>query len=170
MKIVVSELKRILKESIDGNKILSKRPWSVEYAFTLSGGNAEDSEGKGPDGFAVTMAGDSGKTVKVIVDSYWNPQAGDSSGNSLKVEADGNVVSDTYVPTRFDDGEEQTLIISNSPVPGLLTVSHSADSSSPPIVYLAIPNPFDEGDDVSFDAEKIGNGNAKINLKGHSNL
>ncbi len=170
MKITRRALKKLVIEAIEGSKIFRERPWAVEYTFQLSGGKASDSEGISPDGFAITMSSDSGKVVKVIVDSYWNPTSGDESGNSLKIEVDGEVVDSTYVPVRFDTGESQRIVISNAPVDGMMTVSHASDAESPPIMYLAATNPFAESEDVSFSTETIGNGSATVEMTGHTNL
>jgi len=172
MKITSFALKKLIRESIKNDRIIPERPWSVEHGFKLSGGIASDSEGEGPDGFAIVLRGESGREMKVVVDTYWNPQSGDQSGNSLRVELDGEVMDggETYVPTRFDDGKEQTLTISNSPVSGMITVSHSPDGKSPPIVYLVVSNPFDIDDDIDFDVEKLGNGDVQVQLKQHINL
>jgi len=171
MKIVVSALKSLIREAINSTRIVKERPWALEYEFTLKSGTASDSEGPGPDGFAVILKGESGKTMRVIVDSYWNPQAGDKSGNSLKIEIDGQTPpTETYVPTRFDTGTAQRLIISNSPVAGLLTVAHAAEEDAVPIVMLAVPNPFETDEDVEFDSKKLGNGDAQIKLLNHNSL
>lgn len=169
MKLKVSALRKLLAEAIDQDKMLRERPWSVEYTFILSGGTAADSEGVGPDGFAIVMTGESGKVMRVVVDSYWNPTSGDESGNSLRIEYEGEKMS-TYVPTRFDDGEQQLLTISNTPVPGIISVSHSATFSSIPIVYLVMTNPFDVEEDVEFAIETIGNGTADVKMTGHTNV
>jgi hypothetical protein len=172
MKITTGALKRLIRESIDGDRIIRERPWSVEYSFKLSGGIASDSEGEGPDGFAVVLTGESGRELKVVIDTYWNPQSGDQNGNSLRVEVDGEVLDggETYVPTRFDDGKEQFLTISNSPVADVVTISHSPNGDSPPIVYLVFPNPFDDDEDLSFKVEKIGNGDSNVKLTKHINV
>jgi len=170
MKITRRVLKKLVAEAIEGSKILRERPWAVEYTFQLSGGQASDSEGVSPDGFAIMMTGDSGKVVRVIVDSYWNPTSGDESGNSLKIEVDGEVVDSAHVPVRFDTGESQRIVISNAPVEGMMTVAHAGDDDSPPIMYLAALNPFAESEDVSFGVETIGNGSAKVEMTGHTNL
>jgi len=169
MKITSQALKKLINEAIDDNRIIKERPWSVEYSFQLSGGSASDSEGKGPDGFAIVMSGESGRVVKVIVDSYWNPTSGDESGNSLRIEHHEEK-SSTYVPMKFDNGEQQLLIISNTPVPGIITVSHSHNFSSIPIVYLITSNPFGVDEDVEFSVEILGNGSANVKLTGHTNL
>jgi hypothetical protein len=169
MKFKISALRKLFSEAINDDRLVSERPWSVEYAFSLSGGSASDSEGKGPDGFAIVMTGESGKIVKVIVDSYWNPTSGDESGNSLKIEYENEKMS-TYVPTRFDDGKQQLLIISNTPVPGVITVSHSATLDDVPITYLIASNPFEIDEDVDFFIEQMGNGKADVKLTSHSNL
>ena len=44
MKITTGALKRLIRESIDGDRIIRERPWSVEYSFKLSGGSASDSD------------------------------------------------------------------------------------------------------------------------------
>lgn len=170
MKITRRALKKLVQESIEGDAILKERPWAVEYTFQLSGGTASDSEGQSPDGFAIVMKGDSGKTVKVVVDTYWNPSSGDESGNSLKLEVDGEVVDSTYVPARFDDGEQQRLVISNAPVSGMMTVAHAMDMESPPVIHLVTENPFAESEDVSFEVEVMGNGEATVEMTGHTNL
>ncbi len=168
MKIRKTALSRLIKEAIDNDRIIRERPWSVEYSFRLSGGVASDSEGEGPDGFSIVMSGDSGSELRVTVDAYWNPQVGDQSGNSLKIT--GEEESSTYVPHRFDDGKEQFLTISNAPVPGLIAVSHAISSDSTPIVHLVVPNPFGPDEDVNFDVETTGNGNAEVKIKRHTNL
>ena len=169
MKILKKVLKKLVKEAVEGDRLIPERPWSVEYSFTLSGGTASDSEGQGPDGFAIVMTSDNGKTVRIVVDAYWNPTSGDESGNSIKMEYDGQQVS-TYVPVRFDDGNQQKLIISNTPVPGIMSVSHASSPSSLPIIYLVMKNPFDEDEDVTFDVETLGNGQVDVKMTGHTNL
>lgn len=170
MKITRRALQKLIQESIKGSEILRERPWSVEYNFKLTDGTATDSEGVGPDGFAIVMTGDSGTTVRIVIDSHWNPNAGDESGNSLKLEVDGELVDSTYVPARFDDGKMQKLIISNAPVSGMMTVSHSPDLESLTVVHLVVENPFAQGEDVSFDVETLGNGTADVELVNHVNL
>ena len=172
MKIVKSALRRLVREGIDGDRIIQERPWSVEHTFSLSGGIAADSEGEGPDGFAIVMTTESGATGRVVVDTYWNPQAGDQSGNSLKFEFGGEEVDGgtTYVPIRFDDGKQHKLILSNAPVPGMLAISHVAPGTDVPIVYLVVPNPFGVDDDVEFSTEFLGNGDVGVKLTGHVNL
>lgn len=169
MKLKVSALRKLLIEALGKDKLLRERPWSAEYTFTLSGGEAADSEGTGPDGFAIVLTGESGKIMRVVVDSYWNPTSGDESGNSLRIEYEEEKTS-TYVPTRFDDGKQQRLMISNTPVPGIISVAHSAESPSIPIVYLFASNPFDAEEDVSFSVEALGNGKADVKLTGHTNV
>ena len=168
MKITRSALHKLIKEAVEDDRIIKERPWSIEFSFKLSGGTASDSEGQGPDGFEIVMSGDSGETMKIVIDAYWNPQSGDQSGNSLKIE--GPNPSSTYVPHRFDDGKEQFITISNAPVPGLITVAHAPSSDSVPVVHLVVPNPFEIDEDVSFDVQTIGNGKAEVNLNRHTNL
>jgi hypothetical protein len=172
MKITKNALRSLFSEAIEKDRIIHERPWSVEYEFSLSGGSAEDSEGKGPDGFAVIMIGESGKIARVIVDTYWNPNTGDQSGNSLKFEVDGQTQenSQTYVPVRFDDGEKQRLIISNAPVQGLIAISHAHSADDSPVVHLIVPNPFGEDEDVDFSTENLGNGTANVDLIQHTNM
>jgi hypothetical protein len=172
VKITKNCLRKLLREAIDDAKILPERPWSVEYTFSMSGGTASDSEGEAPDGFVVTMKGDSGLELQIVVDAYWNPSAGDQSGNSLKVMLDGEDLEDasSYVPTRFDDGKKQRLIISNSPVGRSIVVSHAPDEKSPPIAYLVFGNPFDDQEDVEFDADPIGNGEIDVELTNSVNV
>jgi len=169
MKLRIAALRKLLSESIDQDRLIRERPWSVEYTFTLSGGTSSDSEGMGPDGFAIVMTGESGRVMRVVVDSYWNPTSGDESGNSLRVEYEGEKTS-SYVPTRFDDGEQQLLTISNTPVPGVISVAHSATFSDIPIVYLFASNPFEVDEDVDFAVEVIGNGTADVKMTGHTNV
>lgn len=177
MKIAKSALRRFLREAVESDRILAERPWSVEYTFTMSGDAAEDSEGPSADGFAVVMKSEAGIVMRVVVDSYWNPQSGDQSGNSIKIEVDkGEGPSSptknsfAHVPHQFDDGTEQKLIISNSPVPGVICVSHSFDDL-PPITYLAVSNPFHtDDDDISFEIEKLGSGDVKVELTDHVNI
>lgn len=170
MKITRGALRCLIREVMGGSKIIKERPWSVEYTFKLSGGEASDSEGTSPDGFAIVMKSDSGKLARIVVDTYWNPQTGDKSGNSLKVEVEGYITSETYVPVRFDNGKEQRLIISNSPVSGLICIAHAEDSTKVPIIYLTVTNPFDETDDVDFDVENLGNGKIDVELSNYTNL
>lgn len=162
----------MISEAIEKDRIIRERPWSVEYEFSLSDGSAEDSEGKGPDGFAVIMTGESGKIAKVVIDTYWNPNASDQSGNSLKFEVDGQTQenSQTYVPVRFDDGEKQMLIISNTPVQGLIAISHAHSDDDSPIVYLVVPSPFEGDEDVDFSIENLGNGLANVGQLRHTNM
>jgi len=169
MKFKVSALRKLLIESIDQVRFIRERPWSIEYAFALTGGSAIDSEGLSPDGFAIVMKGESGKEMKVVVDTYWNPTSGDESGNSIRVEYEDEKMS-TYVPTRLDDGEQQLLTISNTPIPGIITVFHSSNFSSIPIVYLVATNPFEMDEEVEFLIEKMGNGKAEVKLTGYTNL
>ena len=169
MKIRVSCLRRLVKEGIDGRKFLRERPWSVEHTFSMSGGDAEDSEGDAPDGFAIIIRGENGREARVVVDSYWNPQAGDQSGNSLKWEIDGETVESTYVPTRFDDGSEQKIIVSNSPIKGLLMISH-CKKNEVPIVHMVVENPFEEQEDLEFESEPIGGGDVDVEMTGATNI
>lgn len=172
MKIAYSALQRLVKEAVDEqHRIVKERPWSVEYSFKLSGGTARDSEGLGPDGFTIVMNGESGMTMSVTVDTYWNPQNGDVSGNQLTIEIDGvlDKKNSTYVPTRFDDGKKQFLIISNAPVPGLMIVSHGVDDQ-PPVAYCVFQNPFNIDENVDFEIQKNGNGKADVKLSKSINL
>jgi len=171
MKIKYEALQRLFKEAIDGNKIIKERPWSVEYSFSLSGGTAEDSEGNAPDGFAIVMTGESGKTARVMIDTYWNPQQGDKSGNSIKIEVDGilDEENSTYVPVKFDDGKKQIIVISNSPVPGLVSVAHGPNLDDVPVVHAVFLNPFEQDEDVDFSVKNLGNGKAEVKLLRHTN-
>lgn len=172
MRITRGALRRLVGEAISKDKIVAERPWSVEYSFRLSDGDASDSEGLAPDGFAVVMTGESGTIVKVYIDTYWNPQAGDTSGNSIKVEVDGRLQGDisTYCPVKFDDGKEQLLVLSNSPVQGFIAVSHSPSKNDTPVTYLIFSNPFDVAEDVSFSIENLGGGKADVKMVRHTNL
>lgn len=171
MKFTRKALKSFLKEAIGQDRIIRERPWSVEHSFKLSGGVATDSEGdKSPDGFAIIMSSGTGPEVKVIIDTYWNPQNGDESGNALKVELPSGEVQELYVPTCFDDGKTQYITISNSPVPGVITVSHAPNDKTPPIAYSAFENPFEMDDDISFEIETLGNGKADVKLTRHFNI
>jgi hypothetical protein len=170
MQITGKALQSLLREAIKKNKILPERPWSVEYTFSMTGNLADDSEGSSVDGFAAVMTSASGKILKIIVDSYWNPQAGDQSGNSIKAEINGEKAESAYVPFKFDDGSKQKLLISNSPVFGVITVSHAITADSLPIVYLVVPNPFDVNDDIQFDIENIGNGKIDVDMSRYVNV
>lgn len=162
--------RKFIKEAIESDRIIKERPWSVEYTFTLSGGSADDSEGTAPDGFEIDLTSESGESVSVIVDSYWNPQNGDQSGNELRIESEGRVIDRTYVPVRFDDGNEQIIVISNSPVKDVITISHGL-SGTVPIVYLSVKSPFTtDDDDIEFTVKKLGNGNADVELTDHANV
>lgn len=169
LRMRVGCLKRLLREGVKGQKMLRERPWAVEWTFRMDGGTAEDSEGRGPDGFAVVLRGGGGAQVRLVVDAYWNPQAGDASGNSLKWEAEGEAPDSVYVPRRFDDGKEQRLILSNSPVSGFLMVSH-AGAGEVPIVHMVKANPFEVEEDVDFQVEKLGNGRVEVKMTGVTNL
>ena len=172
MKITQKALRALIRESLGGSRIVKERPWAVSYSFRLSDGTASDSEGKGPDGFAIVLQGESGTIVRVIIDTYWNPTSGDTSGNSIKVEVNGEVSPEatSYIPTRLDDGKEQLITISNSPVSSLMTISHSMKPTSPAVVYIAISNPFNDEEDINFAIEKMGNGDAEIDIAGQSNF
>jgi len=164
MRIRESALRSLIKESIKNTRIIKERPWTVEHIFSLSKGKASDSEGLGPDGFAIVLLGESGKTMRVIVDTYWNPQAGDQSGNSIKIEIDGKETVSTYIPAKLDTGKKQKILISNSPVQGLLVVSHCEELNSVPIAVLIVPNPFEVNEDVQFSVKNIGNGSIDVKL------
>jgi len=174
MRISKKALRRLVKEAIDSNRIISERPWSVEYTFKMKGGAqaAEDSEGPSADGFAINMESESGTKMRIIIDSYWNPQTGDQSGNSIKVEVDGSEVEggSSYVPHKFDDGKSQRIMISNTPVSGIVAISHAIDEDSLPIVYLTVPNPFDDDDDINFELDIIGNGEVDVEMSKHINI
>lgn len=171
MKFTRKALKALISEAIGKDRIVRERPWSVEHSFRLSGGIATDSEGdESPDGFVIVLSSENGDEAKVIVDTYWNPQNGDESGNALRVELPNGERQETYVPTRFDDGETQYITISNSPVPGIITVSHSPGEDVPPITYLAFENPFEVDEDIDFEVETLGNGEADVKLTRHFNI
>lgn len=164
MKISKRALKSMLAEALEGTRIIRERPWSVEYSFSLQPGDAEESEGASADGFVLTMLGESGTTLAVHVDSYWNPQAGDKSGNSIKIYLGDDIVDETYVPVKFDDGTKQVLLLSNAPVPGLIAVAHAPSMSNPPVVHLIVENPFSEDEDVEFEVSNLGNGRADVEM------
>ena len=172
MKITLAALRTLLREALEGDTILSERPWSVEVEFKLEGGDAVDSEGRGPDGFEVLMRCGAVE-ASVVVDSYWNPQSGDASGNALRFQVGGETVGggETYVPVRFDDGRRQRLVVSNSPVAGMLTVAHTPDDSLP-VVYLVVPTPFQEmdGDEIDFEVQALGEGEVDARIVDHVNL
>jgi len=173
MKITQKALHRFLHEAIKGNRIISERPWSVEYTFSMKGSSADDSEGSSADGFAVVMSSESGVTMRVIVDAYWNPQTGDQSGNSIKVEVDGKIVEGgtSYVPRRFDDGTKQRILISNSPVANVITVSHADADPALPIVYLAVQNPFGADDnDIEWSVDTLGAGDVDVSMSKYINI
>ena len=170
MKITSRALRTLVREAVESNKILKERPWSVEYTFKISGGKASDSEGQAADGFAIVMTSKSGRSARVVVDCYWNPQSGDQSGNSLRFETEGREAVSTYVPTKFDNEKQQKIIISNSPVAEIICISHCVDTRSVPVTYLVAPNPFEINDDLEFDVENIGNGEISVKLTDHINL
>jgi hypothetical protein len=177
MKFTQTALRRLIKEAIKDNKILAERPWSVEYTFSLSGDAAEDSEGASADGFVVTLASESGTLMRVIVDSYWNPQSGDQSGNSIRVEVDSSGEGEpsmknsvAHVPHKFDDGKKQKIVLSNSPIQGIITISHAVSTASLPIVYLAVANPFSDNDDITFDVKVMGNGDLNAEMTDSVNI
>lgn len=173
MKITLGSLRNLIREALDGDRIVPERPWTVEVTFSLGGGVAEDSEGRGPDGFALVLK-TPGVEMDVAVDSYWNPQSGDESGNSLKVSVDGTVLhgGETYVPIKFDDGKKQRLIVSSSPVSGLLSIAHAASPDSLPVVYLTVPSPFIDShdEDIGFEVRPLGNGDVDAEITDHVNL
>lgn len=170
MKFTRKALKDLVREAVGKDRIIRERPWSVEHSFKLSGGVATDSEGdESPDGFSIVLTSESGKEVRIVVDTYWNPQNGDESGNALKVEFEDGTHMQTHVPTRFDDGKVQFITISNSPVPGIITVSHSPDKSTSPVTYLVFENPFEVDEDITFEPETLGNGKAQVKMTRHFN-
>jgi hypothetical protein len=164
MKITARALRKLVNESIDSVDIIRERPWSVEHTFSVS-----PSDSGAADGLAIVMKGDSGKTARVLVDAYWNPQMGDESGNSIKFEVDGEVFDSSYVPAQFSDGEDHRLYISNSPVAGLITIAH-AKGDELPVVYLVAQNPFGENEDVEFDSKNLGNGSVDVELSKWTSL
>lgn len=162
-------IRKLILESIEGNDVVSERPWSVQYTFSLSKGTATDSEGAGPDGFAVVMSSQD-VVMKIMVDSYWNPQSGDQSGNSLKVEINDELIDTKYVPVKFDDGKDQKLLISNSPQTGIISVSHAGSDGDVPVVYAIVENPFPNQNDIEFNVENLGNGKIDVKITGFTNL
>jgi hypothetical protein len=170
MRIIEKQLKKLIREALGSNEILRERPWSILVEFRMSEGIASDSEGVGPDGFSVIAESDSGKIMSVSIDTYWNPQAGDQSGNSLKVHFERKELAQTYVPTRFDDGKTQFLLISNAPVQNVIVVSHAYDARAVPIAYLVVPNLFNMSEDINFRIQKNGNGLVQARIVSHSNL
>jgi len=177
MKIRLAALRSLVQESVGKDRIIKERPWSVEHTFSMKGGIASDSEGEAPDGFFIALVGESGTSVRVVVDSYWNPAVGggDQSGNELRVEGEtiqNGPSTRSYVPIKFDSGEEQVIVVSNSPTLGMVLVSHGlANSKSLPVTYLAFPNPFQVDEDIDFVPQKLGNGkDLTISLTRHTNL
>lgn len=169
MKYTRNALRSLIREAIESDKILPERPWSVEVTFSLSGGTASDSEGEGPDGFALLMSSDSVE-ARIVVDTYWNPQGGDKSGNSLRIEVDGSTVADSYIPVKMDDGKKQRLIVSSSPVANVIVVSHAVDEKQLPIAYLVTKSPFVTAEDIDFSIDPLGNGEVDAEITGHVNL
>ena len=161
MKFRASALQALIRESLDTTRIVKDRPWAVEHEFVLTG-----KPGTKPDGFAIVLVGESGKTMRVLVDSNWDPQDGDQSDNTLKIEIDGQrpAASSTYVPVKFDSNTKQKIIVSNSPVSGLLTVAHAATVDSVPIVLLAVKNPFDSNEDIEFFTKNLGQGHYETDV------
>lgn len=149
MKIKLSQLRRLIREEITKNAILVERPWSARFDFRMKGGDAADSEGTGPDGVKISLRAGS-IALEIVADSYWNPQNGDTSGNELRAIVDGQVVNRSYVPIRFDNGKKQSIVISNSPVERVLSVSHSLAGSTP-IMYLTLAVPFEMNEPIKFD-------------------
>ena len=147
-------------------KLIKERPWAVECKFTLSGGSAYESEGLSADGFSIALSGESGKTMRILVDSYWNPHKGDESGNSIKVEIDGIQLKNTssYVPVKFDSGLKQKIVISNSPVTGLIYIAYAKSEVDIPIVFLNVKNPFQIDEGVEFSTSNLGNGEYSTEL------
>ena len=147
-------------------RLIKERPWAAECKFTLSGGIAYESEGLSADGFVIALYGESGKTMRVIIDSYWNPQKGDQSGNSIKVEIDGIQLKNisSYVPIKFDSGIKQKIIISNSPVTGLIYIAYAKSEVDIPIVFLSVKNPFKIDESVGFSTSNLGNGEYSAEL------
>ena len=160
-----------MTEGLDGRKVLVERPWSVEYKFTLGEGEAEDSEGLGPDGWALVVTSSGGVELRVVVDTYWNPTSGDRSGNCLRIEVDGAEVEDgqAYVPTPMDDGKEHHLLLSNLPGGRVMAVGHCR-RGEPVVIYHVFDCPFPEEEDLSFEVEEVGNGRAEVDRVGFVSL
>lgn len=155
MKFSVNCIRQLVKEAATG-RLIVERPWSVEIEFRLSGGKATDSEGYGPDGFQVVLRDDDGNEAAVVVDTYWNPQAGDTSGNQLYATVDGKrITSNAYVPTKLDDGKPQRLVISNSPKLGAIVVSH-CEKGGTPIAYLAFRQIFAKDSSINVSCHGLG--------------
>ena len=148
-------------------RLIKERPWAVECKFSLSDGIAYESEGLSADGMVISLSGESGKTMNVIVDSYWNPHKGDESGNSLKVQIDGIDLKDvtSYVPVKFESGVGQKIVISNSPVTGLIYIAYAKSENDIPIVFLNVKNPFKINEGVKFSTKNLGNGEYEAELK-----
>lgn len=144
----IKTLRFLIREELKKNLILSERPWAAEFHFKMKGGTAEDSEGIGPDGLKfIFNCGE--QELKVVLDSYWNPQSGDSSGNELKIYVNDVLKARSYVPVRFDDGKFQTLIVSNSPVENKISFSHGYVDDVP-IYYLCVSNPFEKSKPIKM--------------------
>ena len=170
MKITRRALKNLVREALESSKILRERPWTVEYTFSLSGGNASDSEGTSPDGFSIDLKTESEDSMSIVFDCYWNPQQGDKSGNSIKVILNDEVVASTYVPHRFDDGKKQKAIISNVVDGGVICVSHCKSERETPVTYLVVQNPFPNEQDISFEARSLGTGDVQVDMSDSVNL
>lgn len=164
MKITTRALKKLVREAIEDVDIIRERPWTVEHTFTLTPTDSGVS-----DGFAIVMKGDSGKTARVLVDTYWNPQSDDESDNSLKFEVDGEVVDSTHVPVDFKDGKNHKIYISNSPVEGMISISH-AKGGDVPVVYLVAQNPFEVTEDIEFVTKNLGNGSVDVEMTDWTSL
>lgn len=155
MKFSIGCIRKIVKESMREDRLVAERPWSIEVEFKLSGGKAADSEGVSPDGFQIMLRDEDGNEASVVVDTYWNPQAGDTSGNQMYAVVNGQRVGSTYVPTRFDDGKSQTIVVSNSPSLGAIVVSHARKGEAP-VAYLAFGAQLALNSSVEVTCEPLG--------------
>ena len=152
MKLDSKSLRALIKEVVDTyeeSALVCERPWIVKLPFTLSSsGGAEDAEGESSDGIKLALSGETA-TVEVVVDTYWNPHAGDESGNSLVVYVDGEELIREYFPRKLDDDSEHVLLVSCSPWYDKLFIG--VDD----FIVCDIDTPFEDEDQVNVSWQPV---------------
>lgn len=141
--------------------LLVERPWLVTLPFSMKGsGGAMDSDGESLDGITLLVGGR--KTmISITADTYWNPRAGDESGNSFVVTINEKEVAREHFPRKLDDGTEHTLFLSNSPWDEMMYAGVDG------FVICSMKNPFPDQEPLEIDWEPVSDADrSKIKCSG----